>query len=157
MKKTIGVLFLFLVVLGINQTLAQTAKELTGVIWVLQNPEKAIYWEAIRFDNSGTFAYRRVKITSKNPSAEYNGTWKKLGENQIILNLDGEQISLNIKLGETLTIKSANSTYNFAETESKYDFYAKIAPVAIEKYGKNASMKDGVPAPKIKGATYFLQ
>lgn len=156
MKKTISLLFLFLVVLGINQTLAQTAKKLTGVIWVLQNPEKASYWEAIRFDDNGSFAYRRVKITSKNPSAEYNGTWKTINGNQIVLDIDGYQMSVGIKLGETLIIRSPNNTYNFAETESKNDVYAKIAPIAIKQYGKNASMKNGVPAPKIKGAAYFI-
>lgn len=154
--RTSILICLFLAILGINQAPAQNTKSLTGVIWVLQNPEKAIYWEAVMFNTDGTFAYRRVKINSKNPSALYNGTWKKLGESQIVLDLYGEQISLTVKLGETLTARTQSSIYNFAEDESKNDFYAKLAAVAIEKYGKSASMKDGVPAPKIKGATYFI-
>lgn len=154
--RTSILIFLFLAILGINQAPAQNTKSLTGVIWVLQNPEKAAFWEAIRFDDNGTFAYRRVKINSKNPSATYNGDWKKIGESQIVLDLYGEQLSFVVKLGETLTLKSQSSIYNFAEDESKSDFYAKLAAVAVEKYGKSASMKDGVPAPKIKGATYFI-
>jgi len=156
MKKTSILLFLFLVVLGINQASAQTEKKLTDVIWVLQNPEKAICWEAIRFDEKGTFAYRRVKINSKNPSAEYNGTWKMVGDNQVILTIDDYQMPISIKLGEKLVVTTTNQVFNFAEAGSSGDVYEKIATVAIKQYGNSASMKYGVPAPKIKGATYFI-